>query len=294
MVKNKIIKLLKEYVGHDYVAVVKRGNSAINSALSLVDKKKKVLIPAEGGWIHYRTAPKMLGLDVDEVVCHNAKLDLVDLHKKLATKEFGALLYQNPGGYFAEQDTKEIKKLGEEFGCLVILDVSGAIGTNMCRGEFADVVLGSFGKWKLVEAHIGGFISVADKKVWAEVTNGPDVNVGYGADEDSGDGIGLELFDDEFALVKIYSKLKELPARIQFLSDICGRIVTDLKAKNLDVFCPNDMGFVVVVKFDSIMEKETIINYCSMHNYEFTECPRYIRLNQKAISIEVKRLQEEF
>ena len=53
----------------------------------------------------------------------------------------------------------------------------------------------------------------------------------------------------------------------------------------------NDFGFVVVIKFTTEEEKEKIINYCGNHNLEWTECPRYIRLNKPAISIEIKRLQ---
>ena len=274
MVKNKIVRQLKKLVGHDYVAVVKRGNSAINSALAAVDKNKKVLIPAEGGWLHYTTAPKMLGLDVVEVSCQDAKLDLQDLRNKLLTGAFGALLYQNPGGYFAEQEVKRIKELCSQFGCLVILDVSGSLGTTLCTSEFSDLIVGSFGKWKLVEARVGGFISTSDKKLWDKLS------------------AGLDLLEDDVSLLKINQKLDQLPARIQFLQNICERIVTDLKSQNLSIIHPLDMGLVVLVRFVTDYEKEKIITYCQLHKYEWTECPRYIRLNEKAISIEVKRLQQ--
>ena len=38
--------------------------------------------------------------------------------------------------------------------------------------------------------------------------------------------------------------------------------------------------------------KQRIIDYCNENNLEFTECPRYIRINEPAISIEVKRLEK--
>ena len=37
-------------------------------------------------------------------------------------------------------------------------------------------------------------------------------------------------------------------------------------------------------------EKDKIIKYCKENNYEYTLCPRYIRVNENAVSIEVKRL----
>ena len=80
MSKQKIISLLKELTNHDYVEVVTRGNSAITSALSIINTQ--VLIPEEGGWIHYQTAPKTLGLETVEVKCNDAKIDLKDLEHK--------------------------------------------------------------------------------------------------------------------------------------------------------------------------------------------------------------------
>tara|TARA_Y100000310_G_C20561116_1_gene753106 strand:+ start:47 stop:874 length:828 start_codon:yes stop_codon:yes gene_type:complete len=274
MVKNKIVRQLKELVGHDYVAVVKRGNSAINSAFSVVNKYKKVLIPAEGGWLHYKTASKMAGLNVVEVSCDDAKIDLHDLKEKLLTGEFGALIYQNPGGYFAEQKVKRIKELCSEFNCLVILDVSGSLGTKLCSGKFADLVVGSFGKWKLVEAKVGGFISMSDKELWDKL------------------GKNLDFLNDDVSLLKINQKLNELPERIRFLESVRDKIVTDLLEQGKSIVYPDELGFVVLVKFTTDYEKDNIINYCQLHKYEWTECPRYIRLNKKAISIEVKRLQQ--
>ena len=55
----------------------------------------------------------------------------------------------------------------------------------------------------------------------------------------------------------------------------------------------NDLGFVVVVKFNDEAEKEKIIKYCTQEKLPWTEGPRYIRLNEKAISIELKQLPGE-
>ncbi|MBU0456558.1 MAG: aminotransferase class I/II-fold pyridoxal phosphate-dependent enzyme [Nanoarchaeota archaeon] len=270
MVKEKIKKILRRLTGQDYLEIVTRGNSAITSALSIITKDKKVLIPEEGGWLSYRTIPKTLGLEIIEVKCNDSKIDLHDLEKKLVEQECGVFIYQNPGGYFAEQLQEEIHKICKKEKCLVVVDVSGSIGTELCNGKFADILVGSFGKWKLVEAHTGGFISADCKKIWDPMSK------------------NLKLLEDETGLLKILQKLEELPQRIKFLLEVRDKIIQDIE--NLPIVHKNDLGFVVVVKYSNMTEKEKIINYCNKNKLEWTECPRYIRLNRNAISIEVKRL----
>jgi len=267
--KAEIISLLQKLTKHQHVELVLRGNSAINSALSLVEKDKFILIPEEGGWIHYQKAPKKLGYPHLEVKCDDAKIDLDDLKKKLSENSCGAFLYQNPGGYFAEQPTKEIYSLCKKYDCLAILDASGSIGTEMGDGRYADILIGSFGEWKLVEAKGGGFISCSDKK-WFEKLN-------------------LEVLEDQKQLSIIEKELLKLPTRIKWLLEKRKKILSDLK--KFEVVHPKDQGFVVVVKYNTESEKKHIVDYCRNEKFPFTECPRYIRLNKKALSIEVKQLQ---
>jgi len=276
MTKQKIISLLKELTNHDYIEITLRGNAAITAALSVVKntvpENRKLLIPEEGGWLHYKTAPKGLGLEIEEVKCNDAKIDLRDLKKKLSSQNFAVLLYHNPGGYFDEQPIEEIYQVCNENNCLVILDVSGGIGTKLCNGKFADIMVGSFGKWKLVEARVGGFISCKKNPLWNELTK------------------NIEILEDEASLLKILQKLEELPERIRFLENIRDKVINDLSNYNFNIVHPNDLGFVLVIKFSTEKEKDKIVGYCKTNKLEWTECPRYIRLNQKAISVEIKRL----
>lgn len=270
MIKQKVVKALKRHAGHDYIEIVVRGNSAINSALSILPRNKRLLIPEEGGWLHYRTVPHKLGLKMEEIKCDQAKIDLLDLKEKLATKQFSAFLYQNPGGYFAEQPMEEIYGLCKKAGCLVILDVSGAIGTKLCDGDYADLIVGSFGRWKLVNAEVGGFVSARDEKLWNKIKK------------------NVEVLDEEKDLKTINEKINNLQKRISFLLEKRKKIVNDLKRFN--IVKKNDLGFVLIVKYNDNSEKEKVIKYCQNNSLEHAECPRYIRLNSKAISIEVKRL----
>ena len=255
MIKDK----LKELTKHDNVVITSRGNTAIKAAV-----KGKLLIPEEGGWIEYKRIKEF-----EEVKCNDAVIDLEDLKEKLATGKFKAFLYQNPGGYFASQPMKEIYELCQKNGCLVILDVSGSIGTELCDGNYADIIVGSFGKWKLVEAHVGGFVSFKNHDLFEKVQ-----------------APGLE---DPQSLLKIKEKLERLPERITFLRNKVKQIKEDLQ--DFEIVHKEDLGFVVVIKLATNEEKEEVINYCKKNELEYTICPRYIRLNQDAISIEVKRLQ---
>lgn len=270
LTKPKIIQELKLLTNHEYIEIVLRGNSAILSALTIA--KKKVLIPEEGGWLTYLQFPKKLGLEMETVRCKDAVLDLEDLKTKLKDKNNppDALLYQNPGGYHAQQPMKEIYSLCKKNNCLVILDVSGSIGTSLCDGNYADILVCSFGEGKLVEAKTGGFISSKDKSVFDQIKN------------------SFKVLNEEEKLKLILKKIEELPQRIKFLTEKRKKIISDLKY--FDLVNKNHLGFVVVVKYHSETEKVKIITYCQKNNLEYTPCPRYIRLNQEAISIEVKRL----
>lgn len=271
MLAKEIKTILQNLTGHSFIEIVLRGNSAITSALSIFPKGSTILIPDEGGWIHYKKAPVQLGLNAVEVKCDDAKINLADLREKINSIKPSAFLYQDPGGYFAQQPLKEIYELCRKNGCLVILDVSGSIGTSLCDGKYADILISSFGEWKLVEAKVGGFISAKEEKVWERVKS------------------KVEILADEISLQKIHQQLLLLPQRISYLQKLRNKVIRELSG--FSFLHPHDVGFVVVVKYDGEKEKHQIIEYCTKNKYHYTECPRYIRVNSKAISIEVKREQ---
>jgi len=272
MIRSDLISALQKLTSHKYIEITTRGDAAITAALSIIPKGKAVLIPEEGGWLSYPKIPKKVGLAVVKVKCDDAKINLADLHNRLKEHSCGVLLYQNPGGYFAEQSMKEIYSLCQKENCLVIMDVSGSIGTRLCDGVYADILVGSFGEWKLVEAKVGGFISAQEKEIFEKVRE-------Y-----------CQLLEDPENLKIILAKIIELPERVLFLTQKRKKIIDDLKS--FDLAHKEDLGFVVVVKYKNQIEKETLINYCKHNNLPWTECPRYIRLNKPAISIEVKRLEK--
>jgi len=59
--------------------------------------------------------------------------------------------------------------------------------------------------------------------------------------------------------------------------------------KDFKIIHAEEEGFNVVVRFKNDEEKEKILKYCEQKEYEYTICPRYIRVNENAVCIEVKR-----
>ncbi len=269
-IHDEIISKIKELVNHKHVLLMARGNAAIKAAVSAVGGT--ILIPEEGGWLEYLKIRKH-----ETVKCDDAAISLKHLDEKLESnkkaKKYSALLYQNPGGYFAEQPVEEIYRICKKNGCLVIMDASGSIGTRVCNGRYADIIVCSFGKWKLVEAGVGGFVSCNDSRLFAGIY--------------SSHLFQQSLFKNR-DLSKIKKALNDLPERIVFLKNRIKKIKEDLG--NFEIIHKESLGFVVVIVFSVEEEKKRIENYCSKNNLSWTECPRYIRLNRPAISIEVKQL----
>jgi len=268
--KAEILKLLKEYTKHKYIRLTSRGNLSIFLGTYFAKKtnsKPYFLIPDQGGWLTYKKYPKMFGFTIKELETDQGVINL-DKLKEVAQK-CGAFIYANPAGYFAEQPMKEIYEICSEAGCIVILDATGAIGSDMCNGEYADFTIGSFGKWKPVNMGYGGWISSKEQF--------PD----------------LEMFSlyrmSDLTYPKMLEALQKAPARIKQLMDRCDQVKQDLK--DFNVIHADKKGLVVVVGYKSSDEKEKIIEYCKAQVLEFTECPRYIRVEEPAISIEIKRLE---
>ncbi len=257
-----IKKLIKEYTGHRNVFLTTRGNEAILAAMKAAhaaNPKKYILVQDQGGWLTYRNFPKKAGLELKYIKTDYGLIspDSLDL------EDACAIIFTNPAGYIAEQDTKGIyeKCSGK---CIVIIDVTGCIGdSEVCVGKFADIMVASFGKDKPVNAGYGGFVS-SDKDIDAKDN--------------------FDIHEKE----KVYLGLKNVKDRLKKLYSISQNIKEDLKEH--DVIHREKKGINVIVKFCSEEEKAVIIGYCEKHLYEWVLCPTYIRVSCDAISIEVKRL----
>jgi hypothetical protein len=281
--KEKALGRLKELTSHKHVKLTNCCNSAILLAFIMVKQKGcgTILIPDQGGWLTYKTFPQLLGLKIVEIKTDYGILDLKDLAAKADSSS--SLIIASLAGYIAPQPLKEISKICREKGCLLIEDASGAIGMaigaangpggskTLCDGKLSDIIVASFGKWKPVNLRYGGFISTNSKELFE---------------------IDPELwqtfkFHDDF-LGRLLEKLDAASQHVSRLQKACEKIKADLK--DMKIIHKDQPGLNVIVLFSSPAEKEKIINYCKTNGYEHTVCPRYIRVMDQAVSIEVKRL----
>lgn len=245
---------LKTMTNCEFVKLLNSGDSAILCALYVVKRLGlKLQIPDQGGWISYKTFPKIFDLEVEEL----------ETDYGLIKQCSEAVLVPNPAGYFAEQNLGRIKKQAK----LMILDASGSVGK--LTGD-ADIVIGSFGKWKPVNLGYGGFFATNNRDYynWAK-----------------------ELFSVlkfEGSESQLIEKFDRLVNRYRMFEDHTRRIKNELR--DWDIIHRNKKGINVVVKYNTEEEWEQLRQYCLRHGYEYVECPKYIKVNEKAISIEVKRL----
>ena len=272
--KQEAIRKLKELSGHEFIELTSKGDTAIFAALYCARKIMglgKVLIPDQGGWRTYPDYPKKLQMDVEYVKTDRGKIDLEDLKDKAEDDEAKILLYQDYSGYFARNDVEKIYTICKG-KLIVILDITASLGADDFSG-YCDISLSSFGRWKPVNLHYGGFLST-NKKILFEKPK--------------------EIFNttefDESKYEALLDRLEHVKERQISLREKCRKIKEELK--DFDVVYPESESLVVVARFKDETEKENIINYCRQNNYEYTLCPRYIRLNEDAVSIEVKRTED--
>ncbi len=269
--KEKAISKIREMSGHNYVKLTNCGNTAIFIAFYIAKKmnpKPFILIPDQAGWNTYKTYPKLLNFEVKTIKTNDGILDLEDLAEKAKTG--AAIIFQGIAGYFAEQPVEEISKICRENKCLVIQDVSGCLGQKgFCEGKNADIMIGSFGRWKLIDVELGGFISSSDDQFH--------------------DNDALSLAKHNIDIEILLKKLEEADARFNFLLEKANKIKTDLM--RCSVVHRDKKGLNVIVRFKNDDEKKEITSYCKDNDLEYVTCPRYIRLEDDAISIEVKRLK---
>lgn len=252
------IKKLKELTEKRYIFFTDRGNTSILLALKLAKKlgKEKLLIQDQGGWLTYSQYGKKLKFEIINLPTESGIIDITQL------SDFGeesCLLINSMPGYFCLQPNMNKIKL------FLINDVSGSIGRK--EAIYGDIIVGSFGKWKPIEVGEGGFIGY-DNEDWTDFFR-------------ENFNKKIDYFD------KLEEQLELLPEKIKKIDKEVEKIKSQLK--NFDIIHRDSKGLNVVVRYKSEEEKLKIIDYCKIYNYEFTLCPRYIRVMEPAVSIEVKR-----
>jgi len=281
---QEIINILKKYTNHNQIRLTSRGNTAIYAALycsKKINKANTILTTDQGGWISYLKYPKQMGMEVKLCKTDYALIDLEDLKQK--SKNCSAFLYAQPGGYFVDQPIKEIYNICKKNNCLVIMDITGSIGTELCNGNYADFLVCSFGDYKPINLGYGGFISTNNEEYLKK---------------------SKEIFEknqfEENKLHSLLTKLQQLKQRHELFNKANKKIKNDLK--NFNIIHKNKKGINVLIKFSSEEEKNKIIDYCEKNNFKYKICKKvsdstknifsFIKVNENAVSIEVQRIKE--
>src|SRR3989338_1973257 len=213
--KDKCLKLLQTYTKHPVVKITNSGDSSIFGALSIAKQRgcKEVLIPDQGGWLSYRTFPKLLDLKITELKTTYGLLNTNELKKH----KNAALLFASFAGYAAPQPIEEIAQVCKENNILMIEDASGSLThPTLCNGNLSDIIVASFGKWKIADVEYGGFLSAKGGIITKEIKE-----------------------SDIFSLIKsnafdytiLVKKLEAAPRRLQFLLN---------KTKELKAVCKKE------------------------------------------------------
>ena len=262
---NKSKQILSGLTRKENIYFTRRGNVSIKTSLRVAKEKgkTKVIIQDQGGWITYNQFPEELKMELVKVKTDYGQAILEEL-KKVADSS-SVILWNSAPGYFCfENNMDKILELTKKNDAMLINDVSGSIGEECAK--FGDIIIGSFGRWKPIWIEQGGFIASDYDLIIQE-----------------------EIFDDQF-FNKLSSALDNLDKRKNFLLSISQNVKNELKEFN--ILKSNQKGYNVIIKYGDEKAKQKIIKYCADNDFEYTQCPRYIRVMEDAISIEIKRKKE--
>ena len=257
--KDKCIKELQKLTGKKNIIFTERGNRSIKLSLKIAKEIGRTicLVQDQGGWLKYIDYPKRMKIELIRIKTHFGLLD----ERRLS--EYGPesiLLINSMPGYFAEEKMDRVARKCNQNNIFLINDITASIGTDIAK--FGDIVFASFGQWKPLSIGGGSFIAFDDD-------------------------YAVENEEPKIDYSKLYERLTSFQPKVEFIKKLAAKVKDDLK--EYKVLYPHENGLNVVVLFSTDKEKEEIIEYCDKNKYEYTLCPRYIRVESNAVSIELKR-----
>lgn len=255
-------ELLGNLVNKKHVYFTESGNKAIWHMLKYAQtKRKEIVFQDQGGWLTYEQFCKRLRLEYHKLATDAGLIYPEDLH----FHPNKVLLINSMPAYAYYENMEAIQEVCKHHNILIINDVSGSIGTE--EANIGDIIVGSFGKAKPLGIQDGGFIATDDDTIISYLEDIEE----YLPDQDKlADAMGwLQMRRQQWLLMN-------------------QKIKRDLEKHS--IIHPEKEGFNVLVRFKSETEQKKIETYCTHNNLEFTICPRYIRVMESAVSIEVKRL----
>jgi hypothetical protein len=263
---------IRKLTGHHLVKVVNSGNAAILSVMSTI--KGTILIPDQGGWSGFEEMARIMHLETRKL---DTKLGVIKpeiLVEFLEHNPVEALFLTSFAAYTAEQPLKEIYQICEEKDVLLVEDASGALGDptkKLANGSQAHVILASTGSPKMVNAGSGGFFSTDREDL---VVDSKRVTKALRASPLTCAAMGVEMQNAS----KSFSKTV---AACNFLkNEFKSAYHRDKKGVNVCLHVANPR------KFAHQLQNHIEVVGGGM----ITICPRYERLTESAICLEIKNL----
>lgn len=267
-------EIVAETTGHEYCKIVGSGNSAILAVMS--NFKGKIMVPDQGGWSGFRKMADFRGIETVEVPTNNGLINPEVLNDYIRAESPEALFITSFAGYMAEQAVKDLYEVCEDNGVLLVEDASGSIGDpekRLANGNHAHVIIASTGTPKTVNVGSGGFITTNDKKIL-----------------DSSNYILKSLKADPVTCAGIAEEIKNAPEIISKTLKSCKILKDDLN--ELSIHHRYKRGINVCISHNN--PKKVGYNLRQSLKVDgggiVTVCPRYDRIKEKGVCIELKNL----
>jgi len=266
---------IKKVTGHEHARVMGSGNAAIMAAMSTM--KGPVMIPDQGGWSGFRKIAEFYGLELTYLSTKMGVIHLETLEEQVKLKSPESLFITSFAGYMAEQPVKGIYDICEDNGVILVEDASGSVGDplkNLACGDYSHIMVASTGSPKMVNVGNGGFIS----------TNEPGIfnNAAF---------ILKTLKSSPVTCAGLVEEIKKTPGNLVKTIAACEFLKKEIEY----VLHPEKRGINIAIPHDEPKSIARLLrnNLKVMGGGMITVCPRYDRINQPAVCLEVKNLDIE-
>jgi hypothetical protein len=266
---------IKKFTRHEHVKIVNSGSSAILSVMSTFNDS--VMIPDQGGWVGFRKMAEFCGLKINLFPTELGLIQIDVLKDFIEKFNPEALFITSFAGYMAEQPLKDIYKVCEDMGVIMVEDASGGIGDGngmLGNGAHAHVILASTGSPKTVNVGNGGFISTNNAHILESAKN---ILSSLKADPITCSGIAAEINNAPYILSKTMETCKFLKSEISEFREVLHE---NKQGLNIGVpeKSPKKLGY-------------QLRKGLSVHDGSIiTVCPNYNRVKLNSVCIEIKNL----
>lgn len=288
----EIKKIIQDLTGKKHIFLTNRCNESLKIVVRLAKEVQKSIYPnfdlksspkllmqKEGGWLTY---PQLALKNKMSPIYINMTFGKLQLSEINSENKGDVLVMHSMPGYSFYEDVSLVEKKCIDSDVFLINDCSGSIGTDSAR--YGDVTVCSFGHSKPLDIGVGGFIATDDYS--ENILNDKTL------DFTEKDGLTyINGSQKKINLSALLDALTVLNKKLNYWKKITKKVKKELAMKGFNVLNADlDSGINVLAGFGDEEEKENLIKYCSEHKLEYTLCPRYIRTNLNAISIEIKRI----